>query len=94
MDQFGTPFGIPARQKDGILDLALRFVDEIVQRNRGMMKFEVDEKKTKTSISLRFPTERRKVVYYQSAKELSARMRQSKTTFEKLSSLGEMKKGG
>jgi hypothetical protein len=84
--------GIPAHQKEGILDLALRLVDEIVQRNSGMMKFEVDEKKEKTTISLRFPVERRKVVYYRPANELSSSIRQSKTTFEKLSSLEEMKK--
>jgi hypothetical protein len=91
-DQFGPASGIPALQKGGILDLTLRLVDEIVQRNRGMMKFEEDEKKQKTTISLRFPVERRKVVYYQLAKELSPSISQSKTTFEKLSSLEEMKK--
>jgi hypothetical protein len=84
--------GIPAHQKEGILDLALRLVDEIVQRNSGMMKFEEDEKKGKTTISVRFPVERRKVVYYRPANELSSNIRQSKTTFEKLSSLEEMKK--
>ena len=84
--------GIPAHQKEGILDLALRLVDEIVQRNRGLMKFEEDEKKQKTTISLKFPVERRKVFYYQPANESSSSIRQSKTTFEKLSSLEEMKK--
>ena len=84
--------GIPAHQKEGILNLTLRLVDEIVQRNRGMMKFEEDEKKEKTTISLRFPVERRKVVFYQPANESSSSIRQSKTTFEKLSSLEEMKK--
>ena len=86
--------GIPAHQKEGILNLTLRLVDEIVQRNRGLMKFEEDEKKEKTTISLRFPVERRKVVFYQPAKELSSSIGQSKTTFEKLSSLEEMKKRG
>src|SRR4030042_6274216 len=84
--------GIPAHQKEGILNLTLRLVDEIVQRNRGMMKFEEEEKKEKTTISLGFPVERRKVVYYRPANELSSIIRQSKTTFEKLSSLEEMKK--
>jgi len=91
-DQLGPASGIPALQKEGILDLTLRLVGEIVQRNRGMMKFEEDEKKQKTTISLRFPVERRKVIYYQPAKELSSSIGQSKTTFEKLSSLEEMKK--
>ena len=87
-----TTVGIPPHQKEGILNLTLRLVDEMVQRNRGMMKFEEEEKKQKTTISLRFPVERRKVVYYQPANESSSRYRQSKTTFEKLSSLEEMKK--
>ena len=53
-------------QKDEPLDLILRFVKEVVQRNRGAMKIDADESKSKTFISLRFPVERRKVVYYQS----------------------------
>ncbi len=92
MDPLGPASGIPARQKEGILDLTLRLVDEIVQRNRGMMKFAEDEKKEKTTVSLRFPVERRKVVYYQPANDLSSSHRQSKTTFERLSSLEEMRK--
>jgi light-regulated signal transduction histidine kinase (bacteriophytochrome) len=52
-------------QKEEPLDLILRFVKEVVQRNQGMMKIEGDEKKAKTFVSLRFPVERRKVVYYQ-----------------------------
>ncbi len=54
-------------QKEEPLELILRFVKEVVQRNRGVMKIDADEKKGKTFISLRFPVERRKVVYYQSA---------------------------
>jgi hypothetical protein len=40
-------------------------VKEVVLQNYGMMKVESDEKKTKTLISVRFPVERRKIVYYQ-----------------------------
>jgi hypothetical protein len=58
--------GTPAPQKEEPLDLILRFVKEVVRRNRGMMRIEKDEKRTKTFIFLRFPVERRKVVYYQS----------------------------
>ncbi len=53
-------------QKEEPLDLILRFVKEVVQRNRGVMRIDADEKKAKTFISLRFPVERRRVVYYQS----------------------------
>jgi len=58
--------GIAATQKEGAPDLILRFVKEMVLHNHGMMKVEADEKKTKALISVRFPVERRKVVYYQS----------------------------
>jgi len=93
-EQFRSPLGISAHQKEKILDLALKLVDEIVQRNRGMMKFEEDEKKAKATISLRFPVERRKVVYYQQPAEGTSSVHEFKSTFEKLSSLDEMKRGG
>jgi len=93
-EQPASPLGISAHQKEKILDLALRLVDEIVQRNRGVMKFEEDEKKGKTAVSLRFPVERRKVVYYQQPSELTSNASKFKSTFERLSSLEEMKKGG
>ena len=93
-EQPGSPLGISAHQKERILDLALKLVDEIVQRNRGMMKVEEDEKKGKATISLRFPVERRKMVYYQQPSELTANVQKFKSTFEKLSSLEEMKRGG
>jgi hypothetical protein len=93
-EQSGSPLGISAHQKERILDLALRLVDEIVQRNRGMMKFEEDEKKGKTTISLRFPVERRKMVYCQQPSELTENVQKFKSTFEKLSSLEQMKRGG
>jgi len=46
-------------------DLILRLVKEVVRKNRGIMKFETDEKKGKTFISIRFPSERREIVHYQ-----------------------------
>ena len=64
--QMEQGMGTPAHQKEEPLGLILRFVKEVVQRNRGMMRIETDEKRTKTFIFLRFPVERRKVVYYQS----------------------------
>ena len=51
--------------KEGASDLILRFAKDVVLHNHGMMSIEADEKKTKTLISVRFPVERRKVVYYQ-----------------------------
>ena len=93
-EQFGTAAATPTRQKEEVLDLGLRLVDEIVQRNRGMMRFEVDEKKTKTAISLRFPIERRKAVCHQPATESSSNVHPFKNTFERLSSLDELRKKG
>jgi len=92
-EQPGSASGISAHQKERILDLALRLVDEIVQRNRGIMRFDEDETKGKTTVSLRFPVERRKVVYYQQPNELIDNVHKFKTTFEKLSSLEEIKRG-
>jgi hypothetical protein len=94
VEQFRSPLGISTHQKEKILDLALKLVDEIVQRNRGIMKFEEDEKKAKATISLRFPVERRKVVYYQQPNEVISNVHEFKSTFEKLASLEELKKGG
>jgi nitrogen-specific signal transduction histidine kinase len=64
-EQFETVLGIPIVQKEETVELELRLIKEIIQRNRGMMKFEVNEKKTRTLISLKFPIERRKLIYYQ-----------------------------
>jgi signal transduction histidine kinase len=52
-------------QKEEASDLILRFVKEVVVRNQGTIRVGTDEKRTKTFIFLRFPVERRKVVYYQ-----------------------------
>lgn len=58
--------GMATLQKEEASDVLLRFVKEVVRRNHGTMKMGADEKRTKSFISLRFPVERRKVVYYQS----------------------------
>jgi hypothetical protein len=56
---------IPMTQKDEVLEFMLRLVKGMVLKNWGKMNFETDEKKGKTILSLRFPLERRKVVFYQ-----------------------------
>jgi hypothetical protein len=53
----------PQKEKD---DFILRLVEEIVKKNRGMMKIRVDDEKLITLISLILPIERRKKVQYQS----------------------------
>ena len=65
IEQFETVLGIPPVQKEEAVELELRLIKEIIQKNQGMMKFEVNEKKPRTLISLKFPIERRKLIYYQ-----------------------------
>ena len=65
VEQFETVLGISAGQKEEAVELELRLIKEIIQKNEGIMKFEVNEKKPRTIISLRFPVERRKLIYYQ-----------------------------
>jgi len=66
-EQLETVLGIPALQKEEAIELELRLIKDIIQKNQGMMKFEVNEKKPRTVISLKFPIERRKLIYYQPA---------------------------
>lgn len=56
--------GTATVQKEEVPDILLRFVKEVVLRNHGIMKRGANEMRTKNLISLRFPVERRKVVYY------------------------------
>jgi hypothetical protein len=57
--------GSSAIQKEETTKLILQLVKEILQKNHGSMTYEVDPKKPRTLITLRFPIERRKVVYYE-----------------------------
>jgi len=65
VEQFETVLGIPVVQKEETFEFELRLIKEIIQKNRGMMRFEVNEKKLRTLISLKLPIERRKLIYYQ-----------------------------
>lgn len=47
-------------KKKESLGIELRLIEEMVTRNLGRMTFEIDEKKRRTSISIKFPQERRK----------------------------------
>ena len=55
----------PATQEQGTTKLILELVREILQNNYGRMTYEVDPKKPRILITLRFPIERRTVVYYE-----------------------------
>jgi hypothetical protein len=65
-EAFGPRGAISVPEKEESLNFQLLLIDAIAKRNHGKMKVEVevDEKKAKTSIMLRFPAERRKIVYY------------------------------
>jgi signal transduction histidine kinase len=68
--QSAAAFGrILTPRKDEALGLMLSLVKGIVLMNGGRMNFETDEKKRKTILSLRFPLERRKVVFYPPAQK-------------------------
>jgi nitrogen-specific signal transduction histidine kinase len=64
-EKFETVLGIPGPRKEEAVELELRLIKEIIRKNQGTMKFEVSEKTPRTLISLKFPIERRKLIYYQ-----------------------------
>jgi hypothetical protein len=64
MEQFEKELENPVSQKEMVPDLMLRLVDDIVDRNQGIIEVQFDETKAKRFISLKFPIERRKVVHY------------------------------
>ncbi len=68
VEPFQTVLGIPTTEKEEAIELELRLLKEMIQKNRGTMTFEVNEKKPRTLISLKFPVERRKLFYYQPMK--------------------------
>lgn len=55
-----------SNSKDETSKLILQLVKDILDQNRGSMTYEFDPKKGKTLIVVKFPIERRKVVYYES----------------------------
>jgi len=55
----------PPTQKEETPKLILELVKETLQKSHGCMTHEVDPKKPRTLITLRFPIERRKVIYYE-----------------------------
>jgi hypothetical protein len=52
-------------QKEETTKLILQLVKEILQKNHGSMTYEFEPKKLRTLITLKFPIERRKVIYYE-----------------------------
>jgi hypothetical protein len=54
-----------AISREPALNLIFLLVKHFVHRQQGTIDWEVDRKNRQTIISLKFPAERRKVVYYQ-----------------------------
>ena len=52
------------RQEDILLGLMMRFIEEAVRKNQGLLEIEVNDEKKKTFFIMRFPVERRQVVVY------------------------------
>jgi hypothetical protein len=58
---------VPKIERDGTSHFILRLVREMIRRNQGMIDFQMDQMKSRTRISLKFPVERRQAVYYRPA---------------------------
>lgn len=56
--------GTSGDQGEDAIGLILRLVKEVLQKNKGIMLMEANGKRPNTLVTLRFPVERRKVVYY------------------------------
>jgi signal transduction histidine kinase len=68
-DQSWQRLGIPGLPVDEPTDLPLLLIKEMVVRNRGRIKFETSEDRSRTMITLTLPVERRKVFYYVTRQE-------------------------
>jgi len=55
----------PNGQREDAVGLILVLVKQVLERNGGMMVIKTDGQRPNTLIGLRFPVERRKVVYYE-----------------------------
>jgi len=58
---------VPKIEREGTSHFILRLVREMIRRNQGMIDFQMDQTKSRTRISLKFPVERRRVAYYRPA---------------------------
>jgi hypothetical protein len=54
--------GVP---KDKVHQIILLLIKEIIKKYKGLIGFDIDDKESRTVISLRLPLDRRQVVYYE-----------------------------
>jgi nitrogen-specific signal transduction histidine kinase len=67
-ESFEQPRDIPEIldvKKEQSTNLILRLIKELIQKHEGVIEFEVNENKTQTVISVRFPVDRRQVILYE-----------------------------
>jgi hypothetical protein len=64
MAEAGKRLEPPPTREEVLSNLVYRLVDRIVKKNQGMITCAVDEKGTNYAISVTFPADRRKIVYY------------------------------
>jgi hypothetical protein len=57
---------VPDIEKNGTPHIILELVKEMIQRSQGKVEFQMDQMKSRTLISLKFPVERRQVACYRS----------------------------
>ncbi len=66
MEPLEPLLGIASLPEKEVTELEIRLLKEMIERNRGRMTYEVNEKKLRTIVSLKLPVERRKVITYPS----------------------------
>ncbi len=68
-DETGVVSGVTTPQQEEAVELILKLAKEIIEKNKGAMRYKVYEDKPMTFISLILPVERRSVVHYLSPEE-------------------------
>ncbi|HXX35336.1 MAG TPA: hypothetical protein VEM15_12760 [Thermodesulfobacteriota bacterium] len=68
-DEAGVVSGVRNPQQEEAVELILKLAKEIIEKNKGVMRYKVYEDKPMVFISLILPVERRSVVHYLSPEE-------------------------
>jgi len=68
-EETGVISGVASPEHEEAVELILKLAKEIIEKNKGVMRYKVYEDKPMTFISLILPVERRSVVHYLSPEE-------------------------
>jgi hypothetical protein len=68
-EEAGVVSGVPSSHQEESVELILKLAKEMIEKNKGVMRYKVYEDKPMTFISLILPVERRSVVRYLSTEE-------------------------